>query len=322
MFAKLFSSLYQGTLRGRAHEILVFTNLLAHCDAEGYVDKHFRAVSEEVGLTIDEVKAAIAVLESPDPESRSPELDGRRIVRADEHRAWGWRVVNYGKYRAIRDAADRREQNRIAQAEWRSRNRPSASVSTSKQRKPKEREREKEKDRDQSVGGVVEDLGARPAHVASASPTPARALVAVDVGQEPTKAKAAPPATVREPAICLPPTPPEYLEERTGLTNHPTIEQCRVHWEKHRQRTGEKFTDAEIDAAFRQFTASCDRDGNWMWGKRMVGDWRAAMHERMLDNRGKSRMGPGPAGKPGLTAIEAIERDIAAAERRVGNIDP
>ena len=38
MYCKLFASLYQGTLRGKSHEILVFTNLLAHADAEA--DRH------------------------------------------------------------------------------------------------------------------------------------------------------------------------------------------------------------------------------------------------------------------------------------------
>lgn len=130
MYCKLFASLYQGTLRGKAHEILVFTNLLACCDQYGTVDKHFRAIADEVGLTPDEVKTAIANLESPDPESRSKEHDGARIVRIDDGRTWGWRVVNYLKYRAIRNEEDRREQNRAAQA----RKRESAKVS---QRQPR-----------------------------------------------------------------------------------------------------------------------------------------------------------------------------------------
>ena len=45
MYCKLFASLYQGTLRGQSDEILVFTNLLANCDRDGYVDKHFRAIA-------------------------------------------------------------------------------------------------------------------------------------------------------------------------------------------------------------------------------------------------------------------------------------
>lgn len=119
MYAKLFTSLYQGTLRGNSHGILVFTNLLAHCDRHGVVDMHPRAIADEVGLTVDEVRAALDMLEAPDPESRSAEEDGRRIMRLDEHRDWGWRVVNYAKYSAIRNADDRREQNRLAQARWR-----------------------------------------------------------------------------------------------------------------------------------------------------------------------------------------------------------
>jgi hypothetical protein len=115
MYAKIFASLYQGTLRGNAHAILVFTNLLAHSDKNGFVDKHWRAISDEVGISVDEVKKAIEYLERPDPESRTPEEEGRRLVPMDEHRAWGWRIVNHAKYRAMRNEDDRTEQNRSAQ---------------------------------------------------------------------------------------------------------------------------------------------------------------------------------------------------------------
>ena len=123
MYAKIFASLYQGTLRGRSHEILVFTNLLAHCDADGNVDIHFRAIAEETGLKTDEVRRAVLNLEAPDEESRSPDEEGRRIIRLDEHRAWGWAVVNYKKYRDIKSDDDRRERNRRAVARHRERKR-------------------------------------------------------------------------------------------------------------------------------------------------------------------------------------------------------
>lgn len=132
MYCKLFTSLYQGTLRGRSDEILVFTNLLAHCDREGYVDKHWRAIAEEVGLPEDRVKAALIILESVDAESRSSEQDGRRIVRVDDHRAWGWHVTNYAKYRAIRSEEDRRETNRQAQARYREKHKETKVVILSK----------------------------------------------------------------------------------------------------------------------------------------------------------------------------------------------
>jgi hypothetical protein len=120
MYAKLFASLYQGTLRGQADAILVFTNLLAHADSHGYVDKHFLAISQECGISEERVQEAIKFLESPDPKSRSIAEGGARLVRMDEHRDWGWVVVNYIKYRNLRREEDRREQNRLAQAKRRS----------------------------------------------------------------------------------------------------------------------------------------------------------------------------------------------------------
>lgn len=133
MYCKLFASLYQGTLRGKSNEILVFTNLLAHCDKDGFVDKHWRAIAEEVGLSIEEVKEAVLSLEAPDPESRSPEEGGARLIRLDEHRAWGWRVVNYAKYRTIRNADDRREQNRLAKQREREKKKSAKSAKVSNQ---------------------------------------------------------------------------------------------------------------------------------------------------------------------------------------------
>ena len=138
MYGKLFASLYQGTLRGRSDEILVFTNLVAHADSRGFVDKHWLAIAQETGLSIEQVKAAIEVLEAPDPDSRSPEENGRRLVRMDEHRAWGWRIVNHAKYRAIRSEEDRREQNRLAQERFRDKS------NKSKPRKPRSAKAEAE----------------------------------------------------------------------------------------------------------------------------------------------------------------------------------
>lgn len=145
MYCKLFVSLYQGTLRGQSHEILVFTNLLAHADAQGRVDKHFRAIADEVGLTVDEVRAAIEVLESPDPESRNPDFEGARLIRLDEHRVWGWKIVSYAKYRSIRNEEDRRTANREAQQRWRDKQRKKnvSTVSTVSPDKPKQKQRNK-----------------------------------------------------------------------------------------------------------------------------------------------------------------------------------
>lgn len=163
MYGKLFTSLYQGTLRGCADEILVFTNLIAHADIYGHVDKHWRSISEETGISVERVKAAIANLEAPDPESRSPEEEGRRIVPMDEHRAWGWRIVNYAKYRSIRNEDDRREQNRLAQQRWRDKH-PVSKVSRVSPDKPKQKQKQKQKKEELSPNGERAPLAKSETH--------------------------------------------------------------------------------------------------------------------------------------------------------------
>lgn len=119
MYGKIFASLYQGTLRGNAHAILVFTNMIACSDRLGNVDKHPRAIADEVGLTVDEVRAAIAYLSAPDPESRTSLEEGRRLLPLEPGRTWGWRIVTHSKYRAMVREEERREQWRVAQAKAR-----------------------------------------------------------------------------------------------------------------------------------------------------------------------------------------------------------
>jgi hypothetical protein len=61
----------------------------------------------------------------------------------DEHRDWGWCVVNYVKYRAIRSEDDRREQNRLAQERWRNKNKPPSAEG--KQDKPIQKQKQIQK---------------------------------------------------------------------------------------------------------------------------------------------------------------------------------
>lgn len=121
MYAKIFKSMFEGTLRGKPDLQLVFVNLMTHADKEGFVDRHFRAIVDETGIPIERVERAVKELESPDEESRSPELEGRRLERIDEHRRWGWRIVNYIKYREMQDAESRRESQRERQRACRAR---------------------------------------------------------------------------------------------------------------------------------------------------------------------------------------------------------
>jgi hypothetical protein len=111
MFGKVFSSMYDGTLatRGPWQALVTFQQLIVLSDRTGMVDMTRDAVARRTTIPIDIINIGITALEQPDSESRSPDLDGRRIVRVSDTRDWGWQIVNYEKYRKIRSADERRE---------------------------------------------------------------------------------------------------------------------------------------------------------------------------------------------------------------------
>lgn len=112
IYAKVFASLWQGTLVGRTDEQLVFIFLLANAGLDGCVDVTAAYIGALTGMGEARARSALNYLESPDASSRSPELDGARIDRIDQHRDWGWTIVNYGHYRSLKDEATVRAQTR------------------------------------------------------------------------------------------------------------------------------------------------------------------------------------------------------------------
>lgn len=104
--------MYDGTLARDWRALVTMQQLVILCDEDGVVDMTHDAIARRTGIPIDVIRAGIEFLESPDPESRSPAHGGRRIVRLDEHRDWGWRLVNYEKYEALGRASDKRAADR------------------------------------------------------------------------------------------------------------------------------------------------------------------------------------------------------------------
>lgn len=100
-FAKIYGSIFTGSLRGKSDEILVFVNLLTHATCEGVADIHPTVIADETGLPLCNVTSALVTLGAPDPDSRSPKEEGKRIVSLDAHRSWGWRIVNHEFYRSL-----------------------------------------------------------------------------------------------------------------------------------------------------------------------------------------------------------------------------
>lgn len=111
MYGKIFASMYDGTLatRGPWQALVTFQQMIVLAEPDGTVDMTPEALSRRTTIPIDIINIGLAALEQPDNQSRSDEQDGRRIVRLDPERPWGWRIVNHGHYRSIRTAEERRE---------------------------------------------------------------------------------------------------------------------------------------------------------------------------------------------------------------------
>jgi hypothetical protein len=114
MYAKVFSQIFDGTLCtvGPWEALVTFQQLLILADQEGSVDMTTTAISRRTTVPLEIIEKGIAALLLPDPESRTPDEGGRRIVPLSEGRAWGWRVVNYKHYRQMKREEDRRTYHR------------------------------------------------------------------------------------------------------------------------------------------------------------------------------------------------------------------
>jgi hypothetical protein len=128
MYGKIFSSMFRGSLHGQWEAIVTFVCMITLADKEGEIDMTAEALAAVTSIPLDIIKRGIASLESPDPQSRTPDEDGRRLVRASEARDWGWRITNYQHYRMMRSAEERREYFRQHKARRRAEIKAAATV--------------------------------------------------------------------------------------------------------------------------------------------------------------------------------------------------
>ena len=102
MYVKISQQIYDETLAtGDPWEALVtFQQLLVLANRNGVVDIAPVAISRRTTIPIEVILKGLQVLIQPVPGGRTPEFEGRRIVPLCDHRQWGWRILNYTKYRA------------------------------------------------------------------------------------------------------------------------------------------------------------------------------------------------------------------------------
>lgn len=112
MYGKIFDSIYEGTLYGQWEALVTFQQMIILCNQDGMIDMTPQAIAARTSIPLKIIKKGISILENPDPFSRTPDEDGRRIELIDAHRPWGWHIVNHAKYRALQDADTVRAQTR------------------------------------------------------------------------------------------------------------------------------------------------------------------------------------------------------------------
>jgi hypothetical protein len=98
-YTPLFSSLTTGTLCGKWPDIGLWPIILSLADKHGVVDVTCHYIAGVTGLKLVEVEACMERFCGRDTGSRSADAEGARLVLLDSHRDWGWRIVNFAKYR-------------------------------------------------------------------------------------------------------------------------------------------------------------------------------------------------------------------------------
>lgn len=97
-YTPVFDSVFQGSLCGKYPDLPVWLVLLALQQRGGIIDAHPSYIATVSGLPQADIETAIARFCAPDPSSRTPDHDGRRLEAIDG-RGFGWRVLNHDKYR-------------------------------------------------------------------------------------------------------------------------------------------------------------------------------------------------------------------------------
>jgi hypothetical protein len=118
-YTKLFSSLITSTIWSASHPTrVVWVTMLALADKNGEVHATIPGLARMANVTIPECEEAVRQFLAPDPYSRTPDDEGRRIEPIEG----GWALINHGKYRLMASKEDEKKANLERQRRFRERN--------------------------------------------------------------------------------------------------------------------------------------------------------------------------------------------------------
>lgn len=97
-YTKLFNSIVTSTIWTEDDRTrIVWITMLALADKNGEVQGSIPGIARVAGVPVEDCRSAIAKFLSPDPDSRTKDDEGRRIVEIEG----GWHLINHRHYRDL-----------------------------------------------------------------------------------------------------------------------------------------------------------------------------------------------------------------------------
>jgi hypothetical protein len=127
-YTKLFNSIITSTIWTEDDKTrIVWITMLAIADQHGEVQASIPGLARVSGVSLEAAETAINKFLAPDPYSRTPDDEGRRIEKIEG----GWALLNHGKYRLMASAEDSKKANADRQKRHREKHTRNATVTKS-----------------------------------------------------------------------------------------------------------------------------------------------------------------------------------------------
>ena len=128
-FVKLSKNILDSTIFEEPYHVrLVWISCLLLADKNGNFRCTPQALARRANVTLEEAEDALNRLTSPDPNSTSPEADGRRIEIVSQNE---FSITNFKKYKLMKDPDEEREKGAERQRQSRARRKEAGSDSQS-----------------------------------------------------------------------------------------------------------------------------------------------------------------------------------------------
>lgn len=128
-YTKLFGSIITSTIwREDDKTKILWITMLGLKNKKHIVEGSIPGIADMARISVEDCRASLIKLLSPDPDSRTKDFEGRRIAEVDG----GWIILNGEKYRQKMNSDERREYLRLKKQESRERERQQVSTSVNK----------------------------------------------------------------------------------------------------------------------------------------------------------------------------------------------